>query len=1167
MNFHHFQRALYKRHARHHHRLVKILRIKLRNLNSLRGEHVVDFTRPPLAGASIFAITGPTGAGKSTLLDAMTLALYGRAARYANTSNPEDMMSRHSADCLAEVCFSVSGETYRAEWQLRRAKGLADGKIQPPIRFLYNSLETPLNRLATECGKLIESITGLDYERFLRSVLLAQGEFSRFLKAEANERAELLESLTGTEIYSQLGKLSHEEFTRREVDLTTKKSELGHFVLLDDEQRTEKISQIETWQQQIHDARTKIEQQNKHLQRGEALLVARKKIDTLVNQQDTLELEKRHQAPNLNRLAFHQKTQPFSAKLAGLEAATAQQQSSGKIMRQAADHRHDFHQQWITTLEQALAFANDAVTKMERHCNELQDSLDAVASENRSRESWLHEHGHHEALTDSLPSLVRKSHEVHSLSELVRQAQAQMESLQSERKKTQLSFQNLTSEHTEKSAAFAAAKVTLDSSSQTLREELVTLHVEDASVALQQIRQRENSLRSMLVRADSIAQETDIVGSLAAQISETRAEYERFAAIVAALHEQKLAAEAELKLRRDHQNLAERMADLDGHRSLLHEGEPCPLCGAEHHPYKDIKNSDDSLQQIKTAVAKAEQLYNTADARHGEGLSKLTTLQVNGQSLEKNLADRQALLDQQQALQKQDANKVGLTDTSKPTLTSNICECNEQSARIEQAQKIWLEQSQEFTNAGHALEMMQSRMTDAAARNQELDASIENQRSSLQEKLQEWDTLIRQLRDAIAPFQLPFPDFSVKNPDLASWQQAATLYQKKQRLLDEGRNRINVINQQRQQSEKNLTDFRNLAADWKERLPRNETAAPASAAIPPPTSWQSHRDVEQAFQKIDQALNTAVTEEALYHKQHVEAQGMVELRRTELEQSLAGSEFPDLASLRTAILPVVEAEQLTLQAGELERRGRDLQTLLAEQEGIVADLKAQDAPDEERCVRLQQEKNALATQQETMLRDHALLEEELRRDSAQRVEHQSKTSQIANQERDLESWRILKDLIGSHDGAKFRRFAQGVSLDILTHHANRHLRKLSQRYLLQRQKNYELALEIVDLDQAGTTRPMASLSGGETFLVSLALALGLSDLAGRNVQIDSLFIDEGFGSLDVDALDAAISTLEALHQDNKTIGIISHVELLKERISTKIVVRKIAAGTSTLEIF
>lgn len=1166
MNFRHFQRALYKRHDRHHHRLVKILRIKLRNLNSLRGEHVVDFTRPPLAGASIFAITGPTGAGKSTLLDAMTLALYGRAARYANASNPEDMMSRHSADCLAEVCFSVSGETYRAEWQLRRAKGRVNGKIQPPTRFLYNSSETPLNRLATECGRLIENITGLDYERFLRSVLLAQGEFSRFLKADANERAELLESLTGTEIYYQLGKLSHEECTRRELDLAAKKSELGCFVLLDEEQRTEKISQLDTWREQIHQARGKIDQLQKHLQRGEALLVARKKIDTLHKQQETLALDLEHHAPNLIRLAVHQKTQPFSAKLAELESASAQLQTSGRLMQQAAENRRDFHQQWLTTLGQALAFANDAVTKMKHHCNELQESLDAVASDNRALESWLSEYGHHEALTDSLPTLIRKSHEVHSLSEMLRQVQAQLESLQSARQKMQQTFQTLTSEHAEKSAAFAAVKTALDSSYQTLRDELSSQQVEDASVALLQIRQRENSLRSMLVRADSIAQETEIVGSLAAQMAETSAEYERCAAIVAALHEQKLAAETELKLRRDHQNLAERMADLDGHRSLLQEGEPCPLCGAEHHPYKDIKNSDDSLQQIKTAVAKAEQLYKTADASHGEEMGKLTTLEVKGQSLKKNHSDRQALLDQQHTLQIQEANKVGLTDTSQPTLTSNIRECNEQSARIEQAQNNWLEQTQQFTNAGHAAEMMQSRMIDAATRNQELDALIENQRLSLKEKQQEWEMLTRQLRDAIAPFQLPSPDFSEKNPDLASWQQAASLYQKNQRLLDEGRNRINVVNQQRQQSEKNLTEFRNLEADWKKRLPINQPAPLAAAASPPPTSWQSHRDAEQVFQKIDQSLNSAATEDALYQKQHAEALGLVELRRKELEQSLAGSEFPDLASLRAAILPVVEAQQLTLLAGELERRGRDLQTLLAEQEGIVTDLQSQDAPDEDHCVRLQQEKNALAIQQESMLRDHALLEEELRRDGAQRVEHQSKTSQIADQERDLESWRILKDLIGSHDGAKFRRFAQGVSLDILTHHANRHLRKLSQRYLLQRQKNNELALEIVDLDQAGTTRPMASLSGGETFLVSLALALGLSDLAGRNVQIDSLFIDEGFGSLDSDALDAAISTLEALHQDNKTIGIISHVELLKERISTKIVVRKLAAGTSTLEI-
>jgi len=166
----------------------------------------------------------------------------------------------------------------------------------------------------------------------------------------------------------------------------------------------------------------------------------------------------------------------------------------------------------------------------------------------------------------------------------------------------------------------------------------------------------------------------------------------------------------------------------------------------------------------------------------------------------------------------------------------------------------------------------------------------------------------------------------------------------------------------------------------------------------------------------------------------------------------------------------------------------------------------------------------------------------------------------------MKAWDLLQGLIGSHDGRKFRRFAQGISLDVLIRHANRHLDRLTERYQLRRTEDQELELEIVDLFQAGVSRPMSSLSGGESFLASLALALGLSDLAGRNVQIDSLFIDEGFGSLDPETLDVALSALEILRLSNKTVGVISHVELLKERISTQIEVRKLPGGHSQLKI-
>ena len=166
----------------------------------------------------------------------------------------------------------------------------------------------------------------------------------------------------------------------------------------------------------------------------------------------------------------------------------------------------------------------------------------------------------------------------------------------------------------------------------------------------------------------------------------------------------------------------------------------------------------------------------------------------------------------------------------------------------------------------------------------------------------------------------------------------------------------------------------------------------------------------------------------------------------------------------------------------------------------------------------------------------------------------------------LKVWRHLKELIGSHDGKKFRLYAQAISLDILTRHANSHLQRLSDRYLIRREKGVDLNLEIEDLHQAGTRRPMASLSGGESFIASLALALGLSDLAGRTVRIDSLFIDEGFGSLDQDTLEIAIDALESLLQQEKTIGVISHVPLLKERIATQIVVEKEAGGVSSVRV-
>jgi len=153
-------------------------------------------------------------------------------------------------------------------------------------------------------------------------------------------------------------------------------------------------------------------------------------------------------------------------------------------------------------------------------------------------------------------------------------------------------------------------------------------------------------------------------------------------------------------------------------------------------------------------------------------------------------------------------------------------------------------------------------------------------------------------------------------------------------------------------------------------------------------------------------------------------------------------------------------------------------------------------------------------------------------------------------------------LIGSADGKKYRNFAQGLTFEMMIGHANRQLQKMTDRYLLARDDAQPLELNVVDNYQAGEIRSTKNLSGGESFIVSLSLALGLSHMASKNVRVDSLFLDEGFGTLDEEALDTALETLAGLHQDGKLIGVISHVPALKERISTQIQVTPQTGGRS-----
>ncbi|MBU3952606.1 MAG: AAA family ATPase [Proteobacteria bacterium] len=211
---------------------MKILSLRFKNINSLKGEWKIDFTSPEFADQGLFAITGPTGAGKTSILDAICLALYHQTPRLSVSSGSNEIMTRHTGDCLAEVEFSVHNKPYRAFWSQRRAYNRPDGKLGSPQVELADGSGTIISSQIADKLKQIKSITGLDFGRFTKSILLAQGGFAAFLNANANERAELLEELTGTEVYGEISRQTYQRMLdeKNPLDLLLAKADVVEFL-------------------------------------------------------------------------------------------------------------------------------------------------------------------------------------------------------------------------------------------------------------------------------------------------------------------------------------------------------------------------------------------------------------------------------------------------------------------------------------------------------------------------------------------------------------------------------------------------------------------------------------------------------------------------------------------------------------------------------------------------------------------------------------------------------------------------------------------------------------------------------------------------------------------------------------------------------------------------
>ncbi len=1143
---------------------MKILTLYFKNINSLEGESQVDFQQVPFSQTGVFAITGPNGSGKSSILDVITLGLYGETFRFNRPANY--VMTQHTAEAFAVVEFSVDGEKYKSGWFVERAEGDATGELlAPQMQLVRLSDEQVLADTPHQVSQKMTEITGMSFRNFTRSIMLAQGDFSAFLNALDNERMDILEKIISADIYADYKKEVLDKAVTAQKDLTFLREQLLTIQVL----TPEKLEATEHDLDDSKDQLAELQAEQTVLTQQQALLgniaAIKKQITEQEHYLENIQRQIDDTQEGLDKIRLGQEVLVFKDDIAGVDHKTTQiAQAKADLSALKAEMtflrtqvanvpvapeslaKHTFYAQQ-KTLENVRQQLEQLTLNRQTEVDHWQSLTEQSAQKEAAFtqvSAWLDEHQSDEVLLTELPEigkLKKLRTEIVSLNN-------QLKAFGKQTKKTSSALQNNTTALSKQQARQAESKAQIETDEKELIELLqgnTLTHLESLKQDQQERVKDFQLLYNTALQHENLAGKSGLFSWL--KPKETPEYDEEALTLELEKLQQDMRREENIKVSLDtaliYEGLLKKLAPDRVH--LVH-GKPCALCGALQHPYAKfppiIGNSKQALvdqkakvRQLKENISQVNFKINVARKTVANNTAKQTkSAQLRGQWLNQvnrlncaskaltinNISMMKELLQQASTELTEISNLTAKISAKQTAIEKNTALIAKGEVALEQLLANKAQLAPNIEVASQEQLDLEKALATSQAQEQELTAKIAAQLAAFGEKMPtkgQEDALF----DKLNTRRQEYHTYSYRHKTLIEEREAL---QEKQGLCQQ------------------------------EIVRCNEQIELLTAQL------QHHEAIGLHLGLIEKQKLIAEQDQVL---QGLEAE-LAQLQKT-IQDKVALTAFASLQEISKVLdfmenQPEIERQQAAL--------AQQLQTKQLEISALKTQLDDAYAASADTLVNSLELELALKSQAEKITITRMEVEH-LERMLAEHAHNQTAHADVAQRLQELEvaakTYVADAALINVENGMAFRRRVQSQLADKLLSQTNAILEKISGRYYLrQAYSENGLALEVEDTYQANVRRLPKTLSGGESFIVSLALALGLSELANNGRSVDSLFLDEGFGNLDADALYTVISTLENLHTHGKTVGVISHVEAVHKRFKAQLQVVKKPNGLGAI---